>query len=38
MPLYFESIDYPIPSYYNPTEYVLNLVNQDFIGDTRWAS
>lgn len=35
MPLYFESINYPIPSYYNPTEYVLNLVNQDFIGDTR---
>ena len=31
---YFDSIQQPIPLHENPSEYVLNLINLDFIGDT----
>lgn len=37
MPEYFEKIDHPIPTFHNPAEHVLSLVNQDFIGDPEKA-
>lgn len=35
---YFSSIDHPIPSHYNPAEYLLELVNIDFASDREEAN
>ncbi|SGZ56957.1 CIC11C00000004744 [Sungouiella intermedia] len=31
--LYFDKVNYPIPTHYNPAEYILDLINTDFEAD-----